>query len=144
MAARRFDGRSMHRFWEKPERISRRPILISSYSSASPLVSSDYPGEALVPSAGAEGGRPGAGVSGKAPSTGYVGIRVGPYKYIEIETGEGELYVLSQDQAELENRYSDPRYSRIVSFFGRELDRLRGCRAQESRKAKRKWPRPPQ
>ena len=110
-AARRMDGRSMARFWRKPERISRRPILISSYSSATPLVPGDYPGETLVPTVAA-GSDSVAGTSGLAPNTDYVGIRLGPYKYVELGSGEGELYVLTRDPAELENRYSDPRYRR--------------------------------
>ena len=62
-------------------------------------------------------------------AVGTVGVRVGPYKYVELESGEGELYVLTRDPAELENVYYDQRYSRIVGFLGKELDRLRGCRA---------------
>ena len=141
-AARRMDGRSMAGFWRKPERISRRPILISSYSSATPLTPSDYPGETLVPPSAAAG-QPGAGTSGLVPRTDYVGIRLGPYKYVELESGEGELYVLTRDPAELENRYSDPRYRRIVRFLGTELARLRGCRAAECREPTRRWPQPP-
>ncbi len=141
-AARRMDGRSMAGFWRKPERISRRPILISSYSSATPLTPSDYPGETLVPPSAAAG-QPGAGTSGLVPRADYVGIRLGPYKYVELESGEGELYVLTRDPAELENRYSDPRYRRIVRFLGTELARLRGCRAAECREPTRRWPQPP-
>ncbi len=138
-AARRIDGRPMIRFWKRPERISRRPVLISSYQAATLFSKSDYPGESLVlPDEG-----PGARSSGPVGSGDYVGVRVGPYKYVELETGEGELYVLSKDPGELENRYYDPDYRRIVNFLGRELDRLRGCRAAECRVATPKWPKPP-
>jgi N-acetylglucosamine-6-sulfatase len=141
-AARRVDGRSMVRFWNRPDRISRRPVLISSYSSSVPLAESDYPGEPLtVTGGGAEGS--GAGASGLVTSADYVGIRLGPYKYVELESGERELYVLTRDPAELENRYSDPRYRRIVGFLEKELDRLRGCRAADCRTPTSKWPKPP-
>ncbi len=138
-AARRFDGRSMERFWKRPERVSRRPILISSYQMATPQAKSDYPGEPLVlPAQGSD-----ARSSGLVSAGDYVGVRVGPYKYVELETGEGELYVLSQDPGELENRFYDPGYRRIVRFLGEQLDRLRGCRASECRAATPKWPKPP-
>jgi len=126
-AANRFDGRSMERFWKRPERRSRRPILISSYRAATPLSKSDYPGESLVLPERDSG----------------AGVRAGPYKYVELETGEGELYVLSRDPGELENRFYDPGYGRIVRMLGRELDRLRGCRGSECRAATSKLPRPP-
>jgi len=142
-AARRMDGRSMVRFWKKPGRISRRPILISSYSSATKDPQGDYPGESLVPSGGPGSGEQGAGTSGLVPKTDYVGIRLGPYKYVELESGEGELYVLTRDPAELENRYSDRRYRRVVRFLADELDRLRGCRAAECREPTGRWPQPP-
>ena len=137
-AARRFDGRSMARFWRRPERISRRPVLISSYQAATPLTKSDYPGESVLPDI-----PPGARTSGPVSRTDYVGVRVGPYKYVELESGEGELYVLTRDPAELENVYYDQRYSRIVGFLGKELDRLRGCRAAECREPTARWPKPP-
>ncbi len=137
--AKRIDGRSMARFWKRPERISRRPVLISSYSSATPSLKSDYPGESpLLPDES-----PGAHSSGLVSSADYVGVRVGPYKYVELETGERELYVISRDPGELENRASDPEYRRILNFLARELDRLRGCRAAECRTPTSKWPKPP-
>jgi arylsulfatase A-like enzyme len=138
-AGRRVDGRPMVRFWEKPGKISRRPVLISSYSSATSLIPGDYPSEpqVVIP----EGS--GASTSGSVASQNYVGIRLGPYKYVLSESGDHELYVLSQDPAELDNRYEDPRYRRVIRFLDRELERLRGCRAAECRTTTRRWPRPP-
>ena len=138
-AARRMDGRTMARFWQDPDRLSRRPLLLSSYAAATPLVPSDYPRESL--SVGA--GRSDATASATVGTQNYAGVRLGPYKYVEYESGERELYVLSQDPAELENCFGDPAYGRIVRYLDRELDRLRACRAADCRTPSPRWPPPP-
>jgi N-acetylglucosamine-6-sulfatase len=139
-AGRRVDGRSMVRFWQEPDRISRRPILLSSYLASTPLRPSNYTGEPPIVS-GSSGD---ASVSGTVPAQSYVGIRLGPYKYVEYESGDRELYVLTRDPAELENRAGEAGYRRVAGFLGRELKRLRGCRAAECRTPVTRWPPPPE
>lgn len=138
-AGARLDGRSMVRFWKQPRSISRRPILLSSYSAATPLLLNDYTGEPPVVS----GGSGGASVSGVVPAQSYIGILLGPYKYIEYESGDRELYVLTRDPAELDNRIGEPGYGPVTSFLARQLDMLRGCRGAECRTPVTRWPEPP-
>lgn len=138
-AALTIDGRSMKRFWLDPKRRSRRPILLSSYTSITRLIPGDYPDEP----ADATAGNGDASASVKSPNQNYVGIRLGPYKYIRYENGEKELYVLKDDPAELENRASDWRYWRIVRYLDRQLEVLRGCKGQTCRNWAPRWPQPP-
>ena len=137
-AGRRMDGRSMERFWKKPGKKSRRPILLSSYQSATRLIPGDYPDEPLVPGAGAAGAHSSAG----AQNHNYVGIRLGPYKYVEYEEGGRELYMLTRDPAELNNRVKDARFRAVKRYMNEELDRLRGCWAAECRAEADRWPQP--
>ncbi len=136
------DGRSMVPFWMNPARRSRRPILLSSYQQLTGLIPGDYP-EEVTPAATASG-RGGAHVSVKSPEQNYIGIRLGPYKYIHYENGEIELYVLSEDPAELENRAGDSRYRRIIAYLDRELEKLRGCKGPGCRREAPPWPAPPE
>lgn len=138
------DGRSMKPFWKKPNRISRRPILLSSYQAASRLVEGDYPGVPLIPFGKGQVAPRRAGISVVMPTQNYVGIRVGPYKYVRYEaSGEGELYVLTRDPYELRNRFGEPGYERIQAYLARQLNRLRGCAAASCRASVPTWPRPP-
>lgn len=137
-AALTIDGRSMKRFWLNPKRRSRRPILLSSYQQITRLIPGDYPEEQAEPA-----GRKDAGAAVKSPDQNYVGIRLGPYKYIRYENGELELYVLREDPAELENRARDLRYRHIIRYLDRELEKLRGCKGQTCRNWAPKWPQPP-
>lgn len=137
----RIDGRSMVPFWKKPGRISRRPILLESYQAGTHLIPGDYPDEplSLFGPGGAIPRR--AQVSAKAPNENYVGIRVGPYKYIRYEAeGEGELYVLPKDPYELKNRFGEPGYERIERYMSRQLARLRGCAGAACRAPAPPWP----
>jgi arylsulfatase A-like enzyme len=137
-AARRMDGRAMVRFWKKPGKRTRRPILLSSYQSATRLIPGDYPDEPLVPETKSGGAR----ASAKAKSQNHIGIRLGPYKYIEYEQGARELYMLTRDPGELHNRIRDPRFQKVKRYMNRELDRLRACRAAECRAEADRWPQP--
>lgn len=137
-AGKRMDGRSMVRFWKKPKTRSRRPILLSSYQAATRLIPGDYPDEPLVPEAKGNG----AHSSAKAPSQNYVGIRVGPYKYVEYESGGRELYMLTRDPGELHNQVKNPRFRKARRYLDQELDRLRACKAAECRVKSPRWPQP--
>ena len=129
-------------FWMNPARRSRRPILLSSYQQLTGLIPGDYPEE--VTSAATASGRGGAHVSVKSPEQNYIGIRLGPYKYIHYENGEIELYVMSEDPAELESRAGDSRYRRIIAYLDRELEKLRGCKGPGCRREAPPWPAPPE
>ena len=76
-----------------------------------------------------------------APPKDYVGIRLGPYKYIEWPSGEKELYDITKDPYELNNKARDKNFFPIRGFLHRELtppDRMRrpnlpGRRRKKSR-----------
>ncbi|MDQ5894086.1 MAG: Sulfatase [Actinomycetota bacterium] len=135
------DGRSMKPFWVDPKKRSRRPILLSSYQQVTNLIPGDYPEEPEVVSG--DGGEGDASVSVRSPDQNYVGIRLGPYKFIRYENGESELYVLSEDPAELENRALDPRYRYVIRYLDEQLQALRGCKGQTCRNWSPPWPQPP-
>lgn len=142
----RIDGRSMAPFWKKPKRITRRPVFLSSYQAATHLIEGDYPDDPLlVLNEGLISPRSAsAHPSAKAPTQNYIGIRVGPYKYVRYEAeGEGELYVLTKDPYELDNRFGEPGYERIQRYLARQLNRLRGCSGAACRAPVPPWPKPP-
>ncbi|MGA7396902.1 MAG: sulfatase [Solirubrobacterales bacterium] len=138
-AKSRIDGRSLKPFWKKTRKTTRRPVLLSSYQQATTLIPGDYPDEppVVIPD------KAGARIAAKAANQNYVGIRVGPYKYVEYEEGERELYVLSQDPAELENRFGKRRYSKVQKYLDAELGKLRACKGSSCRAPAAKWPKPP-
>jgi len=138
-ASSKIDGRPMIKFWKNPKTLSRRPILLSSYQQATTLIPGDYPNEPPVVTPD----NVGAQISAKAANQNYVGIRVGPYKYVEYEEGESELYVLTQDPAELKNRFGKPRYNKVLEYLDTELTKLRACKGSSCRAPAAKWPTPP-
>ncbi|MBK8293975.1 MAG: sulfatase [Solirubrobacterales bacterium] len=139
-ARSKIDGRSMIRYWRNTKKRSRRPILLSSYQQATRFIPGDYPDEPPVVTPDATKG---AQTSVKAANQNYVGIRVGPYKYVEYEVGDGELYVIPKDPAELHNRFGKRRYKRVQKYLDRELTKLRACKGASCRASAKKWPRPP-
>jgi N-acetylglucosamine-6-sulfatase len=118
-ATRRLDGRSLVSFWRDTSRRTRRPILLESFAKAT-----DIDGDGIP-----DGRRPrrGAGASISAPPENYLGVRIGPYKYIEYETGDRELYDLSKDPDELRSRHADLAYDRVQRYLKRLIERLEGC-----------------
>ena len=146
-AALTIDGRSMIPFWKDPKKRSRRPILLSSYATITRLIPGDYPDDPEQPGDGGTEDRARLGkdasASVRSPDQNYVGIRLGPYKYIRYESGETELYVLSEDPAELENRAGDPRYLKVINYLETQLADLRGCKGQTCRSWASRWPSPP-
>ena len=131
------DGRSMIPYWKNPKKKSRRPILISSYQLSTHLIPGDYPPDTPDP---VQTRKKGGQASGKAANQNYVGIRLGPYKYVEYESGDGELYILSRDPAELYNRYGYPRYAKIQRYLDQQLEILRGCKGRSCRAEAPPWP----
>jgi N-acetylglucosamine-6-sulfatase len=58
--------------------------------------------------------------------TPFWGIRTERYKYLELATGEKELYDLRSDPYELDNRAGDPSSARTLADLASRLARLRG------------------
>ena len=130
-ATRSFDGRSLVRFWRDPALRTRRPILLESFAKAT-----DIDGDGDIDGARRDVGRrdrPQAGISISAPVENYLGIRLGPYKYVEYETGDRELYDLAKDPKELNNRIGNPRYRKVQARLRYLLQRLENCRGRECR-----------
>ena len=73
---------------------TRRPILLESFINAT-----DIDGDGVPDSVPRRGG---ASASIAAPVENYLGVRLGPYKYVEYETGDRELYDLVKDPYELQ------------------------------------------
>ena len=123
-ADRAVDGRSLVPFWTDTALRSRRPILLESFAKAT-----------AIGSGGERRGRTRrrASASIAAPIENYLGVRQGPYKYVEYQTGDRELYDLSKDPFELDNRVRDPRYDRVQAFLRRQVRRLEGCVGKECR-----------
>jgi N-acetylglucosamine-6-sulfatase len=68
----------------------------------------------------------GYGVAGDpSPVPGYWGIRQGKYKYVELSTGEKELYDLQADPYELQNKANDPAYALAQATLANKLQTLK-------------------
>jgi len=117
------DGRPLGRFWRNPERRTRRPFEISLFV-----------GDDAAPNR--------AAVSGRAPAVNYRGFRVGPYKYIRYRNGARELYDLSRDPEELNNRIDKPRYAEVERYMASHLQRVISCGGASCREELPPWPSP--
>jgi arylsulfatase A-like enzyme len=73
----------------------------------------------------------------RSPIPEYQGIRTDTYVYIEYATGEKELYDLKKDPAELNNIASTVS-SALLKKFQERLNEMRGCAAEQCRKAEDK------
>ena len=133
-ATKRFDGRSLVPFWEDTSRRTRRPILLESFAKATDVDGDGVP-DGLRP-------RRGAGASIAAPLENYLGVRLGPYKYVEYANGDRELYDLAKDPYELNSRHQDRRYDRLQRFLRFQLKRLEGCVGRECRFTTTPLPKP--
>jgi arylsulfatase A-like enzyme len=134
-ATKRYDGRSLVRFWKRTGLRTRRPILLESFAKATDVDGDGIPDGQPPPR------RP-AGISIAAPLENYLGVRLGPYKYIEYETGDRELYDLSKDPFELNSRHADRRYDRVQRFLKNQINRLEGCVGRECKYNTGELPRP--
>jgi N-acetylglucosamine-6-sulfatase len=132
---RRVDGRSLVRFWTDTARRTRRPILLESFAKATDVDGDGIPDGQPPPR------RP-AGISIAAPLENYLGVRLGPYKYVEYETGDRELYDLAKDPFELNSRHADRRYDRVQRFLKIQINRLEGCVGRECRFSTSPLPKP--
>lgn len=106
------DGRSMEPFWRNPARSSNRPVAI-----------------AIDP----RQGRAAASTSARSPALSYRGYRIGRYKYIRYDEGGEELYDLTRDPDELNNRAGSPAYAEALAYLRDNLDEVIGCGAAACR-----------
>lgn len=145
LADKSIDGRSLVPFMVDPALRTRRPLLFESFvetadveaQGAVPLGTS-RPGTRSRPARSASDE---AGASIVAPPKDYVGIRLGPWKYIEWPSGEKELYDITKDPNELNNKARDKNFYPIRGFLHRELTRLIECVGKRCQTPAEKLPR---
>jgi len=106
------DGFSMLPYAEHPRRLSKGAVLLESFFG-----SSSDEAEAAAEST----------KSNSAPPISYVGIRVGPYKYIEYVDGETELYDMQTDPYELSSQIDNPDFFSVRNYLAAQLSLLRNC-----------------
>ncbi len=150
-ADKSIDGRSLVPYMVDPSLRTRRPILFESFVETSD-VEENGGGPASTPTplaAGTAGGgdsvnaRPrgdGASASIIAPPKDYEGIRLGPYKYIEWPDGEKELYDITKDPFELNNKVRDGNFAPIRAFLHAQLIRLEECVGRGCQEVAPKFP----
>ena len=143
-ADKSIDGRSLVPFMRDPSLRTRRPILFESFvetndveANGQPGASPPEPGPAARPNTRFGGG---ATASIVAPPKDYVGIRLGPYKYIEWPSGEKELYDINKDPHELNNLARVPNFFPIRAFLHAELTRLATCKGRGCQQVAGKFP----
>jgi arylsulfatase A-like enzyme len=141
-ADKSIDGRSLVPYLLDPELRTRRPILFESFVETNDVEAQG--GQPLTtPRPGTRSGPAGtdeASASLVAPPKDYIGIRLGPYKYIEWPNGEKELYDINKDPYELNNKIRDRNFYPIRGFLQRELRRLAECSGRTCREATPKLP----
>jgi len=113
------DGRSLKPYWKDSGLRSRRGVEISLQVRAKAS---------------------GATTSAKAPVLNYDGLRVGPYKFIDYELGEDELYDLSRDPFELRNKIDKANYAAVQQYMEDNLPKVTDCRGAECRADLPPWP----
>ena len=141
-ADKSLDGRSLVPFLRDPSLRSRRPILFESFvETADVEANGEPPAQRPRPStAGASRAGGGATASIVAPPKDYLGIRLGPYKYIEWPSGEKELYDITKDPYELNNIVRVRNLSPIRAFLHAQLVRLEACVGRACQEVAPKFP----
>ena len=135
-ADKSIDGRSLVPYVTDTSLRTRRPILFESF-----VETNDVEANGAEPSKTKRvRARDGATASIVAPPKDYVGIRLGPYKYIEWPSGEKELYDINRDPNELNNIVRNQNFFPIRGFLHRELTRLAKCTGRECRQVTPKLP----
>ena len=122
---------------------TRRPILFESFVETTDVEANGEPSRRSGRPAAASPPRQGDGASASivAPPKDYLGIRLGPYKYIEWPSGEKELYDINKDPYELNNIVRVRNLFPIRAFLHAELTRLADLhRPEPARKSPPKFP----
>ncbi|HET7445536.1 MAG TPA: sulfatase-like hydrolase/transferase [Solirubrobacterales bacterium] len=160
-ADKSIDGSSLYPYAHDSALRTRRPVLFESFVQTND-VEENGGGPASTPTplaTGASGGGPGvnsrpkslppqnengakrgASASIVAPPKNYYGIIYGPWKYIEWPDGEKELYDLTKDPYELNNKARDPNLFPIRGFLHNELVRLETCKGRVCQEVAPKLP----
>ncbi|HEY3435817.1 MAG TPA: sulfatase/phosphatase domain-containing protein, partial [Solirubrobacterales bacterium] len=143
-ADKSIDGRSLVPYMKDPTLRSRRPILFESFVETADVEANGQPtapAERARTKAGASSSsRNGASASIVAPPKDYLGIRLGPYKYIEWPSGEKELYDITKDPYELNNIVRVRNLSPIRAFLHAQLVRLETCIGKRCQETTPKFP----
>ncbi len=121
------DGRSLFPFAQDTSLRTRRPVLFESFVQTNDVEDEGTGSSATAAAASSSKAGKGASASIIAPPRNYYGIRLGPYKYIEWPDGEKELYDITTDPYELNNRVREPNLFPIRNFLHNELVRLETC-----------------
>jgi N-acetylglucosamine-6-sulfatase len=146
-ADKSIDGRSLVPFMRDPALRTRRPLLFESFVETNDVEANGQPGAAPAEPEPGPAARPstafkrnGASASIVAPPKDYVGIRLGPYKYIEWPSGEKELYDINKDPNELNNLIRVPNLFPIRAFLRAQLTELVDCVGRACQKVAPKLP----
>ncbi len=140
-ADKSIDGRSLVPYMVDATLRTRRPILFESFVETNDVEAQGGQPLTARPSASSSVARSdGASASLVAPPKDYVGIRLGPYKYIEWPSGEKELYDITKDPYELNNKARDNNFFPIRGFLHRELERLIACVGRRCQTPAEKFP----
>lgn len=115
-----FDGESLGPFL-RGEAGSPRAVVIERVAPEEMADEPGYPPE--IPVTPLNPGRP----SGKAPDIFFRGIRIGPYKYFDLDSGGEELYDLRKDPYELYNQIRSPGYREIRDYMRTRFAIYRDC-----------------
>lgn len=142
IADKSIDGRSLVPFLRDPDLRSRRPILFESFVETNDVEANGQPGAQSAASglAARASASDDAGASIVAPPKDYVGIRLGPYKYIEWPSGEKELYDINKDPHELNNIVRVRNLNPIRAFLHAQLVRLENCIGRRCQEVAPKFP----
>src|SRR5215203_1750630 len=145
-ADKSIDGRSLVPFMQDPTLRTRRPILFESFVETNDVEANgganNEPSGPITPGPAARAARApgGATASIVAPPKDYLGIRLGPYKYIEWPSGEKELYDVTKDPYELNNVVKVRNLSPIRAFLHAQLIRLESCVGRTCQEVAPKFP----
>jgi N-acetylglucosamine-6-sulfatase len=143
-ADKSIDGRSLVPYMKDPALRSRRPILFESFVETADVEANGQPtapAERARAAARASSSSSGdASASIVAPPKDYLGIRLGPYKYIEWPSGEKELYDITKDPYELNNVVRVRNLSPIRAFLHAQLVRLEACVGKTCQEVTPKFP----